>query len=79
MEKDILFILDRFEGEYAVCQLSSGACRNLARVELPRGAKEGDVLRPLANGTYAVDAAETIRRRRAANELLKSLLYEDTP
>ncbi|MCI8622721.1 MAG: DUF3006 domain-containing protein [Provencibacterium sp.] len=73
MPENGLYAIDRFEGEYAVCEGPDGRMRNFARVELPRGAKEGDVLR--YDGTdWIIDRPETARRRAKARALFESLL-----
>lgn len=37
-------IIDRFEGEFAVCELSDGSFQNLPRAFVPEGAGEGAVI-----------------------------------
>ena len=41
-----MLIIDRFEGEYAVCEEESGSFRKLPKVFLPAGSREGDCLVP---------------------------------
>lgn len=68
-----MLIIDRFEGEYAVCEESeTERQKRLPRVLLPQGVREGDCLVPAGDG-YTIDAAETLRRRKAAQELLNRL------
>lgn len=67
------YAIDRFEGEYAVCEGPDGAMRNVARVELPRGAREGDVL-AYGGGGWEIDRQETARRRERARAQFESLL-----
>lgn len=72
------FSVDRLEGEYAVlCYLEDGESktRNVAKVELPRNVREGDVLRRSPQGDYKLDAIETANRRKKAVALLDELLY----
>ena len=38
------FIIDRFEGDFAVVELSDGTFENLPRTLLPESAKEGDCI-----------------------------------
>lgn len=66
-------ILDRFEGDYAVLELTDDTGetmhKHLPADWLPEDAAEGDVL-VKAEGKYAVDAQETAKRRaRAAAKL----------
>lgn len=60
-----LYVLDRFEGDFAICEnRKSGEIKNIDRAKIPKDAKEGDVLR-LENGIYEIDKDETenIRER----------------
>lgn len=62
-------VIDRFEGEFAVVELSNGAFVNLPRALVPE-AKEGDVIR------ISVDAAERSRREQAVEELMSDLFSD---
>ncbi|MEG1875748.1 MAG: DUF3006 domain-containing protein [Angelakisella sp.] len=68
-----MVIIDRFEGEYAVCeQQPNGDFCKIPKVLLPRGVGEGDCLNE-GEGGWVIDAAETLRRRKQAQELLHNL------
>lgn len=55
--QDVL-IIDRFEGEYAVCEKSKTKEMIDIKIEdLPEGSKEGTVLK-LKNGKYEIDLEE---------------------
>ena len=41
----LVYIIDRFEGEYAVLEEESGAHKDVHRAILPKNAAEGDFLR----------------------------------
>lgn len=69
-----IYVIDRFEGEYAVCEDANGKTRDFARVELPRGAGEGDVIRRTADGAFYIDSRETAKRREQSRRLFESLL-----
>lgn len=62
-------IIDRFEGKYAVVEVSEGIFENLPAVLVP-GAHEGDVI------DIRIDADETESRRTRINKL-KERLFED--
>ena len=64
-------IIDRFEGEYAVCE-AEDEMRNIAKIFLPKNASEGDVLVE-KNGEYTIDYSETERRRKAVRDLQNKL------
>lgn len=66
-------IIDRFEGDYAVCE-DNGAPVVLPRASLPSSAAEGDVLIPMKDGGFAVDAARTAMRKKEAQQSLLALL-----
>jgi len=63
-------IIDRFEGQMAVCEKPDRTMINIALGKLPKEAKEGDVL-IIEGDTIAIDAVTTARRRIIAAESLK--------
>ncbi|MEG2074743.1 MAG: DUF3006 domain-containing protein [Angelakisella sp.] len=68
-----MLIVDRLEGEYAVCEDSENEKqKKIPKVMLPSGVREGDCL-ILENGDWKVNAVETLRRRKEAQELLDKL------
>lgn len=69
----MMLIIDRLEGEYAVCEDSeSGSQKKLPKVLLPQGVREGDCLVEEA-GQWKIDAMETLRRRKESQDLLNRL------
>lgn len=68
-----MLIIDRLEGEYAVCEESeSEIVRKIPKVLLPSGIREGDCLVE-ENGGWKINAVETLHRRKEAQELLDKL------
>ena len=68
------YIIDRFEGDYAVCETGSGGFVNIQKNLLPGGAAEGDVI--AAEGeprVYGIDTVETEARRNRIKEKMKKL------
>lgn len=57
-----MLIIDRIEGDTAVCETEEGKMVELPRSLLPPGAREGSVLLPEGND-YRLDLAEEERRR----------------
>lgn len=58
-----MIIIDRFEGEFAVCE-SDGGMIDIKRSLLPDDAREGSVITQ-KNGKYVIDAdAENARKSR---------------
>lgn len=70
-----MLIIDRFEGEYAVCEDSdTEQYHNIPKVLLPHGVGEGDCLRPgPQEGQWIIDTAETARRRALLKKRLEDL------
>lgn len=65
--------IDRFEGNYAVCEDNDGKMHDIPRELVQESAKEGDVL-IFRDGSYWVDTEETQKRRNAAAQLQKKLM-----
>ena len=59
-----MFIIDRFEGDFAVVETDNGLI-NIPLSDLPEGAKEGDVLRK-DNDTmrFDIDVEDTAARKK---------------
>lgn len=69
----MMFVIDRFEGEFAVCESETGEMLTLTRASLPAEAAEGDVLQADGEGGYRVDYAAGEARRAAARNRLAHL------
>lgn len=68
----MIYIIDRFEGIYALCEDHEG---NLVQIEadnLPKDAGEGDVIE-LINGAFKVCHEKTKNRKQKIEELAKEL------
>ncbi len=63
-------VIDRFEGQIAVCERPDRTMMNIPRSKLPDGAAEGDVL-VIEGDAIRIDPAATAQRRRKAEELLR--------
>ncbi len=66
--------IDRFEGNYAVCEKESGEMINIPKSELPSRAKEGDVLAEV-DGHYVIDQSSTEKKKAEIEELMNDV-YE---
>lgn len=55
-------IIDRFEGNFAVCETENKTFVNIPKSELPSLINEGDVLIQNANGKYSIDRNATNKR-----------------
>lgn len=68
-----MFIIDRFEGDFAVVENTED--ENMIQIEkkmIDEAAREGDVIF-LSEGKYKVDIEATERRRREVLELLRNI------
>ena len=73
LPQDTLFTLDRFEGNYAVCENRiTGKIYDIPKSLVEPSAKNGDILK-LENGKYIVDYEETINNKKIIKELLKNV------
>jgi len=68
-------IVDRFEGNYAVCEKEDGTIMNLGKDRLPKGVKEGDVL-ILEGKSIVIDNNATLERKKYIEELMKDMWDE---
>lgn len=65
-------VIDRFEGELAVCERSDRTTINIFRNLLPPEAKEGDVL-IMEDDRIWIDVEETQKRRSRIEQMMKRL------
>ncbi len=65
-------IIDRFEGDYAVCEKEDREMIDIKRDCLPKEAKEGDVL-DIEGVKIAININETEKRKKDIEELTKDL------
>ncbi|MBQ3552666.1 MAG: DUF3006 domain-containing protein [Clostridia bacterium] len=66
------FVLDRFEGEFALCEDEDGNMKRIGKSALPQNIKEGDVLR-FDGCSYVFDAERTKERQERIRKLLSRL------
>lgn len=65
-------ILDRFEGDYAVCEKEDRTMLEILKSEIPVDAKESDVL-IIENGAIIINHEVTEKRRKEIEEMTKGL------
>jgi len=68
--------LDRFEGDYAICEDDAQRQHEIHKAKLPPNAKLGDVLRLSLEGSLSVDKVETERRKQKIRKLQRLLLEQ---
>ena len=65
-------VIDRFEGDYVVCERDDRTMLNINKNKLPAEAKEGDVL-IVDDDAISIDLMETSKRKEQANQLMEKL------
>lgn len=64
------FIIDRFEGDYAVVELENKEMIDIPRTILPVGAKEGDII------NISIQETETENQKKRIQDKFNSLFSE---
>lgn len=65
-------IIDRFEGNYAVCEKDDRTMLNIERIKLPAEAKEGDVL-TIDGDHIKIDIETTNERKKRISQKMNNL------
>ncbi len=65
-------IIDRFEGNYAVCEKEDQTMMDIEKNSIPKTAKEGDVL-IINDNNIIIDTVETEIRKKQIEEMTKDL------
>ncbi|WP_163192993.1 DUF3006 domain-containing protein [Clostridium thermarum] len=65
-------VIDRFEGNYAVCEKEDRTIIDISRDKLPPEAKAGDVLK-ITEDEIVIDIERTKEKKREIEELTKDL------
>lgn len=68
-------IIDRFEGDYAVCETESGEIKNISKSQISKDAKEGDIL-IRGESEWQIDADESKKRRMSIENRLNKLFIK---
>ncbi|WP_303863996.1 DUF3006 domain-containing protein [Alkalibaculum bacchi] len=66
------YIINRFEGDYAVVEDENKLMMDIHLKDLPKEVQEGDVLVKIGD-SYSVDLGETERRKKTIEELVDDL------
>lgn len=66
------YIVDRFEGTYAVCEDETKNMVNIPKYKLPMEVKEGDSLIE-DDGIIRIDDKEADERRKKVNQMMSKL------
>lgn len=65
------YIIDRFEGDFAIVELEDKTLSNIPRIAIPLEAKEGSVI------DVTIDVASTAERFRKINKMMGDLFKQD--
>lgn len=67
-----MYIIDRFEGDWAIIETENSTLFNLPRSVMPTDLKEGDVI----NILVSIDTESTIQRSKSSKSLLDNFFDE---
>lgn len=70
-------IIDRFEGDFAVCECENGSMKDIEKSILPQDAKEGSVLIVDDNGQITCDKQTEEDRRKKLFDMQNKLFSKD--
>ncbi len=65
-------IIDRFEGDYAVCQKENKEIIEIRKEKIPEDAREGDIL-IIESETIKIDRIGTAKRKKMIESIMKDL------
>lgn len=68
------YVIDRFEGSYAICEDESKAFNKVPKYKLPLGCKEGDTLVQDSNGMFHLATHHTIGTESRIREKMNRLI-----
>lgn len=66
-------IIDRFEGDFAICEREDCTMVTIEKSRLPKGVRPGNILKIEKDGTIRLDADEELRRREMIFRMQESL------
>lgn len=73
IEKSVSFSIDRFEGNFAVCEnKETNEMVNIEKSLLPENCKEGDIIN-FKNGVYILDKQSTIAQQDEIKNMVTNL------
>ena len=69
-EFNMKFIIDRFEGDFAVVELDNGNFENMPKTFLPQNAKEGDCI------IISIDSNTTTKAKKRIEKKMNNLFVD---
>jgi hypothetical protein len=70
------YTIDRFEGKYAVCESETGEMISIPAENLPKKAKEGDIIIE-SNGIYAIDRVTGNKAKAEIEKLMDDIFGQN--
>ena len=64
--------IDRFEGNFAICEKSDRTMISISKDKVPSGAKEGDIL-SIEGDNIKIDTSGTAKRKKVVDDLMNNL------
>jgi len=64
--------IDRFEGNFAVCEKADRTMIDIPKDKIPVEAKEGDIL-VIEGDSIKIDTAGTVKRKKSIDKLMNDL------
>jgi hypothetical protein len=71
-------VIDRFEGDFAVCEKPDRSMLNIHRSKLPSDAREGDVI-SIEMNIINIDRKATEERRDSIKNIMRDLRRKEKP
>jgi len=71
-------IIDRFEGDIAVCEQADLTSIYIKKDDLPETAKPGSILKIYENGPITLDEEEEAKQRKRIKDIYKRILKRKT-
>lgn len=70
------YVIDRFEGAYAICEDESQSMIRIPKYRLPLGCKEGDMIYKDSDNMYQIDKASTKAAEKKIKEKMSRLFAD---
>jgi Protein of unknown function (DUF3006) len=69
-------VIDRFEGDFVVCEKEDRTILNINKRDVPVDSKEGDIL-VIDGDIIKIDSAETGKRKKSVQELSDNIWQDN--
>lgn len=69
--------IDRFEGDFAICEREDCSMISIERSRLPRGIRVGNILRFFEDGSIKIDVDAELKRKELIRKLQDNLFKNE--